>query len=146
MKIMKIIILIFTLFSNLVFSAEVETVKKVFESIQRKADLFDSSFVEFYSDKAVIEYRRFYPNGKSKVMTLSGVQYKNLIKKGMPLAKAKGDKSEYRDVTYTKIKDGIVVKATRWSVLKKYGTPYEAHFSMVEGKVMIVRELSESKP
>ena len=114
--------------------------------MQSKFTLFDATGVEYYSDKAVIENTRTYPNGKNRTLTMEGVKYKKLLKMVMPLAKKKGDKSIYKEVTYVK-KDGlIIVKAKRWSVLKKYETPYEAHFRVIDGSATIIKEISQSKP
>lgn len=108
---------------------------------------FDPKIADLYSDTALITDKRTYPWGKVKELTVPADKYKQLIAVGMPLAKAKGDYSTYSDIAYSEEKEGVRIKATRFSELKKYSS----NFSMLiakdsTGKWLIVEELSESQP
>jgi hypothetical protein len=80
-------------------------------------------------------------------LTIPAVQYKALVRNSMSLAKSRGDFSTYSQVSYSDERDGIRVKAVRYSVLKKYESPLallvapDAH-----GKWLIREEISESQP
>ena len=65
----------------------------------------------------------------------------------MPLAKAKGDYSIYSNVTFSEEGQNVRVKATRYSVLKKYSSPLSILIGPNEqGQWLILEELGESQP
>ena len=121
--------------------------EELFNKIQTLGKNFDASLASLYSDEAIIENKRTYPTGQEKVMKLTGKQYKALIKKVMPLAKARGDISTYSDIKFEKNDDTVKVTATRYSELKKYKSPYECILKKGKnGNWLIIKELSVSKP
>lgn len=141
----KLTSIVFLLFCRIASASDVVAVQAAFEDMQAKYLAFDAKATEYFLDEAVLENTRHYPSGKERKMTLTGAQFKSLIKSVMPMAKAKGDVSKYKNVTYTLEGEKVIVKATRWSVLKQYDSPYEAHFILVDGKARIVKEISASK-
>jgi hypothetical protein len=66
----------------------------------------------------------------------------------MPLAKARGDRSTYSDVSFELNGDGSVsIEASRYSELKDYTSPLELTVAPdEEGEWRIIEELSESQP
>ena len=131
---------------NTAFAADLDIAKKLFETLQLKSDAFDSSVADCYADHATMKNTRHYPDGRTRVLEMTGAKYKKMLRAAMPLAKAREDRSEFRDVAYEEADGVIVVTASRWSVLKQYESPYLAHIEVVEGVAKIVKEETESKP
>ena len=94
MKAFKIIFLIlFLLMSGInTFAADADenSVKEFFQEYIGMGENFDTSIADLYLDSAIIRNLRRYPNGSEKSMQLTGVQWKALITKVMPVAKARG--------------------------------------------------------
>lgn len=144
---MKHILLItFLLIGNALCADNLTIVKKAFEDMRTKLFAFDASGADYYSDEAIIKNIRTYPNGKKRTLKMNGAKYKELLKMVMPLAKKKGDQSTFKKLTYEQKEGIIIIKAKRWSVLKKHETPYEVHFKVIDGAAKITKETSHSKP
>jgi hypothetical protein len=108
---------------------------------------FDPAVADLYSDDALIRNRRSYPTGEVRELTMPAPQYKELIRKAMPLAKARGDTSEYSSCAYKVEPRGVRVACQRFSNLKKYSSPISLLVGPTsEGKWRILEELSESRP
>jgi hypothetical protein len=65
----------------------------------------------------------------------------------MPLAKARGDTNEYKDIKYMQEGNNVRITVTRHSNLKNYDSP----LSLLVGKTAagswkILEEISESRP
>ena len=94
------------------------------EQFVARSDKFDPSVSDFYHDDARIIAYRTYPFGKDRRMTMRGKQYKSIIRKVMPIARIRGDRSEYSGVTYEPEGPGVRISATRRSLLKNYTAPH----------------------
>lgn len=121
--------------------------RKLFERYISLAEAFDPAAADLYEDAALIKNKRTYPNGKIEERTIPAPQYKDLIRQIMPVAKARGDLNKYTKVKYSIEGDRVRINATRYSVLKKYSSP----FSLLvgpgpEGHWLIYEEISESRP
>ncbi|MGH7373668.1 MAG: hypothetical protein ACREJY_05525 [Candidatus Rokuibacteriota bacterium] len=102
---------------------------------------------DLYADEAVIRNRRKYPNGEVRELTLSAAQYRALLHQAMPIAKQRGDRSSYSEVTYTAEGPNVRITATRFSELKRYSSPLSLLVGRrADGRWMIYEELSESQP
>jgi hypothetical protein len=65
----------------------------------------------------------------------------------MPIAKQRGDRSSYSDVTYALEGPNVRITATRFSELKRYSSPLSLLVGRrPDGRWMIYEELSESQP
>jgi hypothetical protein len=125
----------------------IKKAREVFDLYVSLEHSFDPKAADLYSDSAVIRNKRTYPTGQIREMTLPASQYKDLIRQSMPLAKSRGDMSTYTEVTYTVEGDGVRIKATRYSELKKYSSPLSILVRpSPEGPWLIYEELSESRP
>ena len=121
--------------------------KKLFDKYVSLGQKYDAKLADLYDDDAEINNLRKYPDGRMRKMSLTGKQYKGLIRLSMPLAKARGDKSQFSEVTYTIEEDGIRIKASRYSELKKYSSPMQWLVRPTgKGIWLIVEESSESMP
>ena len=121
--------------------------KQLFERFVALADAFDERYVDLYADTAVIRNRRVYPTGQTRTMTVSGSDYKAMIRKVMLFAKLRGDRSTYSDVSYVVEGRRVRIVATRFSELKRYSSAYELVVApSASGEWLIVEEHSESRP
>ncbi|MDJ0987554.1 MAG: hypothetical protein QNJ26_18590 [Desulfobacterales bacterium] len=128
--------------------ADAESAKRFFEQYVKLGERFDASMADLFLDSATIKNLRRYPNGLEKTMQLTGAQWKALIIKTMPLAKAKGDVSTFSEI-YVSI-DGkrAKIKANRYSNLKCYTDT--GYYMIIErqpdSEYKIVREYTETQP
>lgn len=97
--------------------------KEFFKKFSTLEAAFDSAVLNLYADQAILCNRRRYPNDATKAFTFSGKQYKDLVRRVLPLAKARGDKNRYSEIKYTAEKTGVRIMAKRYSLLKKYTSP-----------------------
>ncbi len=98
--------------------------RALFERFVALSDSFDPSVSDFYHDNARIVAYRTNLLGTERRMKMSGEQYKSMIRKVMPLARMRGDRSEYSNVTYASEGAGVRSSATRRSLLKSYTVPH----------------------
>ncbi|MBN2235198.1 MAG: hypothetical protein JW706_08605 [Opitutales bacterium] len=123
-------------------------VQAFFERYQRLLNAFNPDVTELYSDDASIASLRHYPNGRKRVIEMTGKQMKAMVKMMMPVARSRGDISRFSNVEI-KIKDGWAkVSAERYSVMRNY-TDKGYHMIVKEtqgGGLLIVREYSETQP
>ncbi|GMU51907.1 MAG: hypothetical protein AMXMBFR33_10530 [Candidatus Xenobia bacterium] len=125
----------------------VQEVKAFWDQCVKLEQAFDPACIEVYADDAFIQNTRRYPNGKTRVVTLTGAQFKALARSTLDLAKQRGDTSTYSNLKFKAEKDGsVTITMTRFSNLKKYSSPQLTVVAKRDGKWMIVRELSESRP
>jgi hypothetical protein len=108
---------------------------------------FDPAIADLYSDDALIRNKRTYPTGQVRELTLPAPQYKELLRKTMPLARGRGDTSEYSDCAYKPEARGVRIECQRYSNLKKYTSPISLLVGAgAQGQWLIIEELSESRP
>jgi hypothetical protein len=128
-------------------AAPIDEARSLFQRYSSLEADFNPAVADLYADDALIKNKRIYPTGQVRELTIPAVQYKALVRNSMSLAKSRGDFSTYSQVSYSDERDGIRVKAVRYSVLKKYESPLallvapDAH-----GKWLIREEISESQP
>lgn len=120
---------------------------ELFQKYVAFGESYDARLVELYADDATVRNRRVLPTGESREMALSGAQYKQLMAAALPMAKARGDRSTYSEVTYAQEGNGVRIKATRYSELKRYSSPVSWLVRPgPDGNWRIVEESSESRP
>jgi hypothetical protein len=121
--------------------------KALFERYVALEHAFDPGIADLYADTAVIRNRRTYPTGQVRELTMPAPKYKELIRAAMPLAKARDDRSTYSGIQYATEGNGVRVKATRYSLLKKYASPISLLLAPDgKGRWLVFEELSESQP
>ncbi|MFB1037185.1 MAG: hypothetical protein QMC38_17800, partial [Sinobacterium sp.] len=122
--------------------------EELFKQYVVLGDNFDIIVAELYSDEAKIFAYRKYPHGLERVMELTGKQWKNLIVKVMPGAKAANDISTYTEVQIDGIKGGYKIRANRYSERKCYLD--KGYYMIVKpdenGNLQITEEYSETQP
>lgn len=121
--------------------------RQLFEQYVALGQAYEPGVADLYAEEALIRNKRTYPDGQVKEMTLPAPTYKTLLRNAMPLAKSRGDRSTYSDVSYTVEGQRVRVKAARYSELKKYTSPISLLVGPGPGgKWLIYEELSESRP
>jgi hypothetical protein len=146
---LRTLTLILTLLVQPAFGSDesIAKARAVFDRYSSLEAAFDPAVADLYSDAAVIQNKRIYPTGQSRVLTLPADRYKALIRFSMPIAKAKGDYSVYTDTALRPEGANVRVTATRFSVLKKYKSPISLLIGPTfSGDWLILEELSESQP
>ncbi len=128
-------------------SPSVDAAKQLFEQYVTLGHAFDPGVAELYADDALIRNKRTYPTGEVREMTMPAPNYKAVIRKVMPLAQARGDRSTYSDVSYTPEGDRVRIRASRFSELKSYASPISLLVGPGEGGPwLIYEEITESRP
>jgi len=119
-----------------------------FENYVELSDAYDDKVADLYSDSAVIRAFRRYPLGLERSMELTGSQWKALLVKAMPLARAQADRSTFSDVEVSVTGTRAKIKANRYAVRKCYTDT--GYYMVVErqpdGAYLIVEEYSETQP
>ena len=121
---------------------------ELFDSYIQLGESFDPDVANLYSDDALIHAYRVYPHGLERNMELTGAQWKELMSRVMPIAKAQNDKSTFSNIAVTEIEGGYKIKADRYSVRKCYtDTGYYMIVKPTEnGSLKIFEEYMETKP
>ncbi len=123
----------------------IEQAQRLFERYVALEHAFDPAIADLYSDNALIQTTREYWFGQKRIMVIPVEKYKWMMRRMTPLAKARGDKSRYSDVTYTLEGENVRIKCIRYSEMKKYFSPFELLVGPAEdGRWLIFEEISES--
>lgn len=108
---------------------------------------FDASLADLYDENALIRNKRTYPDGEVREITMPAAQYKSLLRKALPLAEKRGDRSTYSDVRYAVEGERVRITAARYSELRKYTSPLVLVVGPAAGgRWLIYEEHSESRP
>jgi hypothetical protein len=119
-----------------------------FDQYVALGDAYDSSLAELYAADARIRSTRRYPDGQSRTLEMTGTQWKAMIRSVMPLAKAEGDRSDYKKIRIERTGQLMRIKADRYSVRKCY---WDYGYYMLigrqsDGRIRIVEEYLETQP
>ena len=108
---------------------------------------YDAELAELFDDNAVIVNKRVSANGDVREMTLPAARYKLMLRKALPLARERGDRSTYSNVRYAREGDRVRITALRYSELKKYSSPLVLVVGAAPGGGWVIyEEHSESRP
>jgi hypothetical protein len=108
---------------------------------------FNPAVADFYADKARIVSVRKYPNGAQRKLEIRGAEYKSLIREVIPIGKAHGDTNTYADISYQRQGARVWSRATRYSALKQYSSPYSLLVGPdASGMWLIYEEHSVTRP
>jgi len=124
----------------------VDQARAFFDEFVRLEQAYDVKVADLYADDAVIRNKRTYPTGEVREMSFPAAQYKSLIRQGMPVAKQRGDRSTYSRCSYEPDGPRVRISCSRYSVLKKYASPYTLVVGPGRSGWLIFQELSESRP
>ena len=108
---------------------------------------FDPAIADLYADTAHIESRRITAGSPPEVRTTPAPQYKDQLRKVMPIAKRRRDLSFYTEVTYSAEGKFVRIRAKRYAEYKKFTSPVELLVGPgANGQWQIFEELSEAHP
>lgn len=128
-------------------NAQTPEAARLFERYVALGRAFDAGLAELYDDNALIRNKRTYPSGEVREMTMPAAQYKSLLRKVMPLAQKRGDRSTYSDVRYAAEGERVRISAARYSELRRYTSPLVLVVGPAGGgRWLIYEEHSESRP
>ena len=122
--------------------------KAFFENYVALSDAYDDKVADLYADSAVIRTFRRYPHGLERSMELTGSQWKALLVRAMPIARAQADRSTYSNVEVSVSGDKTTIKADRYAERKCYTDTgyYLVIARQPNGEYLIVEEYSETQP
>ncbi|MCH7328676.1 hypothetical protein [Acinetobacter modestus] len=144
-KFIYFILIYFTM--NLAF-ANTATPKQFFNYYITLSENFDPALADLYSDSAKIQTYRKYPHGLERSMELTGLQWKMLINKLMPIAKASDDRSKFSNIKIIPLDKKYQIKADRYSTQKCYTD--KGYYMMIgskeNGALEIIEEYMETQP
>ena len=128
-------------------STPVEQAKTFFARFVQMERAHDPAVADMYADDAVIRTKRTYPSGEVRELTIPTPQYKQLIRRAIPLARTRGDRSRYTQCVYEPEAVGVRITCSRFSELKQYTSPYGLLVGPGRaGRWQILEEVSESRP
>ncbi len=128
--------------------ANTATPKQFFNYYITLSENFDPALADLYSDSAKIQTYRKYPHGLERSMELTGLQWKMLINKLMPIAKASDDRSKFSNIKIIPLDKKYQIKADRYSTQKCYTD--KGYYMMIgskeNGALEIIEEYMETQP
>lgn len=128
--------------------ASAETPEEFFKRFVETGQRFDPAVADLYADHASIKAYRRYPHGLERSMEMSGVEWKALVRKVMPLARSKNDKSTYTNVKFAPLGNRVKISADRYAVRKCYTDP--AYYLVIEKRTdstyTVIEEYLETEP
>jgi hypothetical protein len=106
---------------------------------------YDPAVADLYADDAMIQSVRRDPDGTSRTLRFIGEPYKRLIRSTMPLARQRGDRDRYSDVSVSADGGRTRIRCTRYNELKRYTSPFELVLERSGDSWQIIEEYSESR-
>jgi hypothetical protein len=122
--------------------------KRFFERYVRLGDAYDTAVADLYLDTSRITSVRRYPTGIYRTIEIPGHEWRATIRNAMPMARAKGDRSEFKNVRVDVDGRLMRVRADRYPVLKCYWD--RGYFMLIarqpDRSLKIVEEYFETQP
>ena len=106
---------------------------------------YDPAVADLYADDATIQSVRRDPDGTSRTLRFIGQPYKRLIRSAMALARKRGDRDSYSDVSVSAEGGRARIRCTRYNELKRYTSPFELVLERSGDSWQIVEEYSETR-
>ena len=134
--------------SNLCHAIDNSSALSFFENYQKLSKEFNPEVISLYSDEAKISSLREYPSGQTREISMTGKEFKELLKKVLPLAKARGDISHFSEIQISIESNTARISAHRYSQLKDYTD--ESYYMVIkeieDQKLMIIKEHTGTRP
>ncbi len=106
---------------------------------------YDPAVADLYADDATIQSVRRNADNTFRTLRFIGEPYKRLIRSAMPLARQRGDRDRYSDVSVSVEGPRVRIRCTRYNELKRYASPYELVLERSGDSWQIIEEYSESR-
>lgn len=92
---------------------EIEAAKQLFAQFVALENAYDPALADLYADEAFIKTRRSMPMGDPQEITVPAAKHKAQLRQSMALAKARGNRVTYTDVTYKPEEAFVRIEARR---------------------------------
>jgi hypothetical protein len=107
---------------------------------------YDPTLADLYADGALIKSTRRPPMGDPVDIIVPAPKYKTQVRELAPVAKIRGNRNAYSDVTYTQEGALVRINALRSSGSRKRASPFSLLVGPSRGgQWLIYEELSESQ-
>lgn len=126
--------------------SDIDAAKQLFAQYAALENAYDPGVADLYADDALIKQRRKMPMGEPQDVIVPASKYKTLLRQNIEIAKARGDRSTYSDVIYTREGEFIRIDALRSTEMSKRTTPFSIVVGQSpSGKWLIYEEVSASR-
>ncbi len=124
----------------------IDAAKQFFAQYVALEQAYDASLADLYADAALIKTTRRPPMGDPVDSIVPAPKYKTQVRELAPVAKIRGDRNTYWDVTYTQEGALVRINASRSPGSKKRGRPFSLLVGPSPGgQWLIYEEQSESQ-
>jgi hypothetical protein len=123
--------------------------RRFFERYVALGDAYDVAIAELYLDTSrITSLRRGPVASQDRMLEIDGARWRGMVRAAMPVARARGDRSEFRNVRMEPAGEQVRVRAERYAVVKCY---WDRAYSMLigrgpDGGLRIVAEHFETQP
>jgi hypothetical protein len=121
------------------------SVEQFFDRFVTLGRAYDPAVADLYADDATIQSVRRDPDGTSRTLRFIGEPYKRLIRNAMPLARQRGDRDRYSDMSVSAEGPRARIRCTRYNELKRYTSPFELVLERSGDSWQIIEEYSETR-
>ena len=119
----------------------------LFEAYTQAERAFNPAIVDLYAPDALIRNTRRYPDGTTRVLTLTTAQLRKMLALAFPVARQAGDTNTYSAVSYAIEGAGVRIQGDRAADRKGYHGPFSLLVRPTAAGVwLIVEDLTESQP
>lgn len=138
-----VLLLVTSLLMPLASAGELlEAAKAFFARYQRLEQAYDPALAELYSDQARIHLAGPTAEGRMQYFNVPGNIYKGFLRQSMSAARARGDYSEYRGVSFVREDSTVHIEGIRRSMWKGYERPFSMRIRQRDdGRWVIVEEV-----
>ena len=146
MKKILLSIVLFLFATVSVFANDLETAKQKFNSYVYAANNYSPSLLNFYSPNAKIIRQVVKPDGTTANATTDMNTYAKQMKISQGTAKLRKYKNKYKNVTATKVSNGIKVSSLRQPMDDNYWLKtYQIWQKQPNGNWVIIEEMMQTK-
>ena len=146
MKKLSFLIVIFIFLTIPSFADDLETAKKLFSNYVSAANSYSPSLLNYYSPKAKIIRQVVKPDGSTANATTDMSTYAKQMKISQGTAKIRNYKNKYKNITATKVANGIKVSSLRQPMNDNYWLKtYQIWQKQPNGNWLIIEEMMQTK-
>ena len=124
----------------------IDAAKQLFEQYVALQRAYDPGVADLYAEAALIKITRRPPMGDPVDFIIPAPKYKTQLRELASVAKVRGDRNTYSNVTYTPEGELVRINASRFSGSRKQASPFRLLVGRSPaGQWLIYEELSESQ-
>ena len=127
--------------------AAVTRARELFAKMTAGEAAFDASVADLYCDDALIRNTIVQADGSQRVLEIPAPQYKQLLRRTIPLGASRADRIDYSDVVAVAVDGSVRVTASRHSLRKEAVEPVSLLVGDCAGGGYGIREeITQSSP